>query len=425
MGRHTADNIIAQYDEVLSNFNIGDRVGHIITDNASNMVKAFSLPGYTDTLADSDNEASDSEDTLDVGDTNSDGGDLFAYFPQHDGCFAHTTQLIVKDGMKDAGALRTVISKASSIVSHVRKSTVSSEILESYRKLQAANATRWNSGLAMIRSLLRIPQDTLDQLDTTHKLSHHDRILLSELCDILSPFEAATDFTQGDKVVTATLVIPSVRGLRSQLQVISVKYNCKIVSTLKKSIDTRLSIYEETASFRLAATLDPRFKLAWCSSQPEATDQRASLQAAANKLSPPPPELPTALSTSASSPPTKRCRLFNFMNSSQPTPTVNISDAVAEEVSTYLSQPWVVPESEDPLHYWCTRSGSMPTLARLATQYLAIPATSAPVERLFSVAGKAFRPDRSRLTDSHFQDLMFGATSTSSDFSYIYALSLH
>ena len=46
-------------------------------------------------------------------------------------------------------------------------------------------------------------------------------------------------------------------------------------------------------------------------------------------------------------------------------------------------------------------------LSRLACSHLQIPASSAPVERLFSIAGKIFRPDRCQLADEPFEKFMF------------------
>ena len=87
-------------------------------------------------------------------------------------------------------------------------------MLEECRKLQASNTTRWISELTMIQSLLPIPYEKIDDLNLAHKLSQYERIILTELCDLLTLFGTATDYTQGDKVVTASLVIPSIRGLR-------------------------------------------------------------------------------------------------------------------------------------------------------------------------------------------------------------------
>ena len=49
----------------------------------------------------------------------------------------------------------------------------------------------------------------------------------------------------------------------------------------------------------------------------------------------------------------------------------------------YLAAP-VVDSDEDVLKWWSRHADIYPALARLARAYLAIPATSAAVERLFS-----------------------------------------
>jgi hypothetical protein len=42
-GRHVAERIYQQYEEAVSQFEISEKVRHIVTDTASNMVKAFRL----------------------------------------------------------------------------------------------------------------------------------------------------------------------------------------------------------------------------------------------------------------------------------------------------------------------------------------------------------------------------------------------
>ena len=44
-GSHTADKIFNAFEETISEFDINTRLSTIVTDNAANMVKAFSLPG--------------------------------------------------------------------------------------------------------------------------------------------------------------------------------------------------------------------------------------------------------------------------------------------------------------------------------------------------------------------------------------------
>jgi hypothetical protein len=116
--------------------------------------------------------------------------DLVEMLPttEHHGCFAHTIQLVVKDGFKVAKKTNNIIGKCSKLVGYVRKSTVASEQLEGEKRIQAANDTRWNSQLKMICSILLVPNGKLAELDTLHKLTTYERNVLHELVSILTPF---------------------------------------------------------------------------------------------------------------------------------------------------------------------------------------------------------------------------------------------
>lgn len=405
-GRHTAENISQQVDETLACFDIAEKVTNIVTDNASNMIKAFSLPGFETEDTDKDFDEDCEMDEAEPQDITDD-----SVTTEHVPCFAHTLQLVIKDGMKQAGPINSVLSKAANIVSHVRRSTHATEILEGDTKLQAANTTRWNSQLAMIRSLLRAPEEKLQQLDCP-QLTKYDRNILGELSEILSPFETATHLLQGQNCVTASLVVPCVRGLKAQLQQMAGKFKCKLVTALQASFTKRMAIYEDMETFVMATALDPRFKLKWANGQ-ELDSLSSNLISKATTAS----DTPSAASSesspaSSASPPAKKTKMdADFLDLFlEPKPTVCLTDAspssIQVEVQEYLEQP-VIQRSKDPLAFWSTQDTKFPHLAVLAPKFLALPASSAPVERLFSISGKIFRPARCRLSDAVFEQLMF------------------
>ena len=71
--------------------------------------------------------------------------------------------------------------------------------------------------LKMIRSLLVVSDATLAQLESQYQISAYEKQLLSELGQILTPFETATDHTQGEVKLTPSLEIPFIRGLRTEM----------------------------------------------------------------------------------------------------------------------------------------------------------------------------------------------------------------
>ena len=381
------------------------------------MLKAFSLPGYENDSPPPSDEPADTEDEEEDAGLfdalqgepqyehidGSEDEDILNFIPDHDPCFIHRLQSVVKDGFKGATQINKVIAKASSIVNHIRKSTVASDLLADFPRVQAANQTRWNSQLKMIRSLLAIPADKLTQLDCA-QLSAYERSVLKDLVEILTPFEETTDEVQGEKYVTSSLVSPLARGLRFTIQSLQSKFNCGMLKSLKDSFKERLAKFEDSPVFQLAAVLDPRTKMTWCSSQSEIDSVTSMLiEKAAGKS----PEEPKSTPDTAIPPPPKRCKVLSYMNKnaaaslSKPKP----ASSAATEVADYLALP-IIDEEEDPLKFWKTNQHKFPSLSKLAEYHLSIPASSAPVERLFSIAGKIFRPERCRLSDITFEDLL-------------------
>ncbi len=119
-GHHTVENIAQQVEETLACFNIGEKITNMITDNASNMVKAFTLPGFEepeDSSPGSDDPDSETEDCSKPQDITVD--DIPSDAAEHDMCFAHTQQPVIKDGLRQAGPITKVLGKASNTVSHV------------------------------------------------------------------------------------------------------------------------------------------------------------------------------------------------------------------------------------------------------------------------------------------------------------------
>ena len=103
-----------------------------VTDNASNVVKAFKLPGFSkgnDDQPESELSSEDEDSIDDVEPVDIEEAGL-EFLPEHDTCFAHTLQLVVKDGFKEAGSLNKVLVKAGKIVTYVRKSINASDLLE-------------------------------------------------------------------------------------------------------------------------------------------------------------------------------------------------------------------------------------------------------------------------------------------------------
>ena len=329
-GCHTAENIYQQYEDAVLQFDVADKVRHIVTDTASNMVKAFKLPGYEIENEEEDNTDSelecleyDESDYLSEGKVEcvqSSEPEFSTYLDglpaEHHGCFAHVLQLVVKDGFKRVPQIDKIIRKCSKIVSHVRKSTIAKDHLEGEKVLQIANATHWNLQLKMLRSIVAVPSEKLDSLDT-QKLTAYERSVIKEIIEILTPFEEATDYAQIENYPSAGYVLPCIRGLEDQLNKMVTKYYSSFIKALQKSLSTRMRVYEKKDDYLLTAVLDPRFKLLWCKDNNEKSKVKIILTSKLTTITCPSAtnetnEEPTAPSESDTQPPKKKRKIFHL-----------------------------------------------------------------------------------------------------------------
>ena len=82
------------------------------------------------------------------------------------------------------------------------------------------------------------------------------------------------------------------------------------------------------------------------------------------------------------------------------------SEKAKDEVEMYKFIP-PIPHSSDPLEFWKARQYQLPNLATLVIEYLCVPATSTPLDRVFSMAGDTISNERAKLSPDRADMLIF------------------
>ena len=122
-GSHTGERIADEYSKVMREYGISNKVAFAVTDNASNMKRAFHtcLPeNQANSQAEAKGDDDDEGEYLDHVDAFSDI-DLSRH--QRLSCFAHSLQLVVSDALKDSSALKSAMAKVKRVTNLVHSST--------------------------------------------------------------------------------------------------------------------------------------------------------------------------------------------------------------------------------------------------------------------------------------------------------------
>uniref|UniRef100_A0A3P8VRM5 DUF659 domain-containing protein n=1 Tax=Cynoglossus semilaevis TaxID=244447 RepID=A0A3P8VRM5_CYNSE len=247
-GSHTAERICDQFESICDEYTIKDKLDYIISDNAVNMRKAFTVCFPSEQEDGDDRDNLDPELWCDLTLEDQETVDVAMAKKQRLQCFAHTLQLVVGDCLKETKVISPSLSKLSKLDD--------AEFGEQ-KGIPAAVNTRWNSILRQVKAVLQCNHLKLSAV--LEKAGHRELSftaqewnLLKELLD-MKPFGEATDLTQGEKV-TISAVVPSVLSLNHHLEKLKpqVCFLCDVV-------DAPFS----NPVYLKAAALDPAFSLLW------------------------------------------------------------------------------------------------------------------------------------------------------------------
>ena len=252
-GEHTGEMICSKYKEMLAGWGIKHEQVHlIICDNASNMVKAMKDAAYPDL-----------------------------------GCFAHTLQLIIHDGVLTQQAVIDALAICRKIIGHFKHSPLAYSRLKEIQQslglpqhhLKQDEPTRWNSTLYMLQSITE-QKMALAAYSAEHDIPHltpHQWDLIDKIVAVLDPVEEITR-SISTEVASVSLIIPFIRAFRRTLENHD---NDRGIRTMKSemltSLNRRYGDVESNESLVLATLLDPRFKDKFFSGAHEKTNAKELL----------------------------------------------------------------------------------------------------------------------------------------------------
>lgn len=391
--RHTGDFIAEKLKEICTGIHISlNKITAVVTDNGSNMIAGIAN---------------------------------FLEKNKHLPCFAHTINLIAEAAMSvdDLGAL---VSKVRDIVKFFKSSVILSDSLRQQQsgsqplKLILDVKTRWNSVYYMLQRYIELASIVHQILMLNTKApptpSAVEMQNIKTLICILKPLEYVTKELSGEQYVTISKIIPMVNCLKTQINNIPVAVgdgdgpHASVINTVKKEIlkqiERRFGHVEDNYLIAMSCLLDPRFK------NIHFQDAKACAKAISllRRYIATSPSIISSEHDSDSSLETTydfwshHKKLAHTKKQSKTSSLLQFENK--DELSHYLSTQ-VSPLSLDPLKQWEDMKVVFPKLYKLAREFLSIPATSVPSERLFSKAGSTITKTRNRLSPKRLDKLLF------------------
>lgn len=395
--RNTANNIAAMLKNVAFEWDLQNNVTAIVTDNASNIIKAVKIAGWTQVR-----------------------------------CTAHSLNLAVNNGLQK-DELKNIINKVKSIVEYFKRSTHALAQLQINQqnlnlpmlKLKQDCITRWNSTYDMLTRFYTLKNAVITTLAIENpglnRITVEEWAIISKLINILKIFHTVTEALCSEKHVTLSKIPIYVSSMMENLKehTANADQNGEILSNFcnktKEELISRFGDVETNELIAQATILDPRFKQNGLLSGKNAEKAIADLKAMCAKIKLPGEEIiptpsPTGVANQGSSVQQNDDQSliwdkFDLKVKNLVAPQSSTASSIIE-VDKYLSEV-ILDRRQDPLIWWRQRKDVYPRLYKIMLKHLCITATSVPCERIFSKLGQIINEKRSRLKPGKSSKIIF------------------
>ncbi len=309
------------------------------------------------------------------------------------------------------------LAAASALVGALRKSGYAREYLSTHdnkQQLILPALTRWVYNFYVLDCLLdleiHIQHICCHVVDNVGELTGNQWKKVKEMRDLLQPFKVIIRELEGDEYMTISQVIPalarlflSLNGLIGSLPTLGLlaqRLKNAVVCQMQHVLNPQDPNYK--VLYSVALLLDPKFSAvlnlppyqqlkppakAYLDNRMAAEQATATNGADANLLQEPVNADPYAA-------------LLQAARNSAPSATMQQQ---REEELRHFEQTIKDAKFEDSFAFWNAKKAEFPLLYKVAVDMLATPATTAPVERVFSQAGLCTGPRSRRVTNENLE----------------------
>ncbi len=299
------------------------------------------------------------------------------------------------------------------------------------KKKQNKRWVRLKPAVVLTLEALMESDDVKPQKKLNFEYTAGDWKVFEQVDDIFDPFKKAIKELEGEKYPTLSLVTMHIFSLHTFImnRYAALQGNSEwsarirnLLRLLKEGLETMITELPEEAY--IASLLDPRFldtfipppeRQRWWNRLQELLDElpddnppvdvaEPDLQAPAPANAPVPANVQVAARAGTRAhpnPPVRKLSYDEIMNKKF------AEKGMDQAAATPFHQLPPLPKKVSPLPWYKVHEKTYPKHARLARRYLAIPATSAPCERLFSTGGRVLEKRRASLKPETAKAIVF------------------